>query len=389
MKKLKSTLEKPYAYFTLAALSGVLLYVILTNISSVFHIISLIFKFFSPVIIGAVTAYILNPVSVFFEKKLFKSVKSDSKKHICGVILTIICVILVLAVIIGSLIPSLLKSTSTLIENWDIYTLKAKEIIDNIKTFAISHKIKINFESLENITDNSFSKLIDVVKSNSKVILKTIGSIGSGVSDVAIGIIFGFCFLTSKRSILKLTENIRSAIFKKERIGKNNELIKRSNSIFLRYTECTLLDAFIVGAATLIFMLITGMPFAPLISLLVAVTNIIPTFGPMIGGAAGIFFLILDKPVNALWFFIFICILQGANGILLKPVLFKDSLGIPASRTLVLIIIGGKLLGIWGVILSIPVGAILGIIYNETVLPKLKKRKAEINKQNDNETAEK
>ncbi len=388
MKKIKAILEKPYAYFSVAALSGVLLYVILTNITAVFGAFAFIFKLFSPVIIGAVTAYLLNPICLFFENKLFKSVKSENKRHIYGIFLTIICVILFLSLILGSLIPSLLKSTSTLIENRDIYTLKAKQIISSVKNFAISHNIKFEFDGIENVTDNSFSKLIDIIKNNSKVILKTIGSIGSGVSDIAVGIIFGFCFLTAKKSILKVTENIRCAIFKKERIEKNNELIKRSNGIFLRYTEYTLLDALIVGIATLIFMLITGMPFAPLISLLVAVTNIIPTFGPMIGGAAGIFFLVLDKPLNALWFFIFICVLQGLNGMLLKPVLFKDSLGIPASRTLVLIIIGGKLLGIWGVILSIPVGAVLGIVYNETVLPKLKKRKEEINKQNCTETTE-
>jgi predicted PurR-regulated permease PerM len=112
---------------------------------------------------------------------------------------------------------------------------------------------------------------------------------------------------------------------------------------------------------------------------MMGILNIIPTFGPMIGGAIGIFVLVLDKPINALWFFIFICIWQSIDGMIIKPRLFKGSLGLPAVWTLVLIILGGKIAGMAGIILAIPIAAILVILYHETVEPRLNKRIGKLN----------
>ena len=193
------------------------------------------------------------------------------------------------------------------------------------------------------------------------------------------GIIFGFRFLGAKKTLLKFLDKIRRALHTNETIERNNQLFGRCHKIFVRYVGCTLLDACIVGVATLIFMLIMGMPYAPLIAVVVALTNIIPTFGPMIGSAIGIFFLILENPMQALWFFIFSCILQSIDGMVIKPRLFSNSLGIPAVWTLVLIILGGKIAGMLGIILAIPFAAIFVIIYQETIEPRLEKRTMKLN----------
>ena len=121
------------------------------------------------------------------------------------------------------------------------------------------------------------------------------------------------------------------------------------------------------------------MPYAPLIAVVCGVTNIIPTFGPMIGAAIGVFFIILENPVKALIFLAFICVLQSIDGMVIKPKLYSGSLGIPAIWTLLLIIFGGKVAGILGILLAVPFGAIFVIIYNETIEPKLEKRAEKIN----------
>ena len=122
-----------------------------------------------------------------------------------------------------------------------------------------------------------------------------------------------------------------------------------------------------------------GMPYAGLIAVMCALTNIIPTVGPMIGSAIGIFFLILDKPLNALWFFIFSCIWQSIDGMIIKPRLFKGSLGIPAVWTLVLIVLGGKVAGMLGILLAIPLAAIFVIFYQEVISPRIERRIAKVN----------
>ncbi len=379
MERLKNWFKKPWVGYACAGCIVVLLYELLEHAASVKAGIGAVWTFLSPIVIGVVVAYLFDPVSEFFKRKVLYKVKKDSARHIWGVLLTIICIVLILALLLVALVPSLVKSISKLIANWDSYADKLSQILNWADDFAKKHNINVDLSNVHNLIDNAVEKLFNVVKDNLKNILSTLGSIGSGVSNVAIGVVFGFCFLAAKKTLLDILGQIRGAIFKKERIEKNNQLLVRCHRVFIRYVGCTLLDALIVGVATLIFTLAAGMPYAPLIAAVVAITNIIPTFGPMIGAGIGIFFLILESPVKALIFFIFICILQSIDGMFIKTKLFSGSLGIPGVWTMMLIILGGKVAGMWGILLAIPAAAIFSIIYKETIEPRLDKREEKIN----------
>ena len=383
MKKLSKLLEKPWAAYAFAACSAVLLFVVLNHIQQLFGYLQATLKFFSPVITGVIVAYLFNPVSDFFERKCLKWIKKKSLRHAWAVVMALICLILVLATLLVALIPSIVESIKKLSENWGSYAEKVNMLVLRLTLFLNDHNIKLDFldgsVNVEKLIDTGINKLLDLAKNNSQSILSTVGSIGASVSNFVIGIVFGFCFLVAKDSLLRMFGQMRAAVFKKERIERNNELFSHCHRVFIRYVGCTLLDALIVGVAVLIFMLIMDMPYAPLIAAVVALTNIIPSFGPMIGAALGIFFLILDKPLNALMYFIFMGVLQSLDGMVIKPKLFKGSLGIPGVWTLVLLIIGGKIAGIAGIILAIPFAAIFVILYNETIAPRLKKRAEKIN----------
>ena len=382
MKRIKSFFTKRNTGYLVTACTAVLLYEFLEHLSVFKPFFTGLWSFISPVLIGIAIAYLFDPVADdFFEKRVLKKLKKESARHTWGIILTIVCILLIIALLLVALIPSLTKSISKLISNWDIYTQKLHSLIRKGDSFASAHNINIDITSIEAYLDNFAAKIMETVKNNSKTILGKLGEIGSGLSNFGIGVLFGFCFLGAKGTLLGFLERIRGAIHTKETIEKGNALLSRCHRIFIRYVGCTLLDAFIVGIVTLIFMLIMRMPYAPLIAVVVAVTNIIPTFGPMIGSVIGIFFLILENPMQALWFFIFSCILQAIDGAVIKPKLFKDSLGIPAVWTLVLIVIGGKIAGILGIILAIPFAAIFAIVYKETIEPRLEKRAEKLNSQ--------
>ncbi len=379
MKKVKQWFTKPWVGYATAACIAVVFYEVLEHFAAFKGAIGTVWTFLSPVVTGLVVAYLFDPVARFFENKVLKRMKKESARHLGGVILTVICLVLVVVLLLVALIPSLAKSVSTLVSNWDSYTEKLSSLIEKIAAFASSHGINIDLSSIENFIGNSMSKLLVVVKNNAKGILNTIGNIGSGISNFAIGVLFGFCFLAAKKTLLDTLAKVRGALYKKETIEKSDKLFARCHRIFIRYIGCTMLDALIVGIATLIFLLIARMPYAPLIAVVVAITNIIPTFGPMIGAVIGIFFLVLESPFKALVFFIFICLLQGLDGMVIKPRLFSGSLGIPAVWTMVLIILGGKVAGMIGIILAIPVGAIFAILFSETIEPRLKKRTEKLN----------
>lgn len=383
MKKFKAYLLNPWFAYTFAACSAVLLYTLLWHLPAVSHTIKAALSFLSPVIIGAVVAYLFNPVSVFFEDRVFKKMKSESGRHSLGVIMTLICVVLILVLLLVALIPSLVQSVNKLVSNRDVYMEKIDTLFVSIESFAQKKGINISVSNLYSLSEDALNKVVDYVKNNTNVILKTAGSIGTVITNIAIGFVFGFCFLAAKKTIIGILFKIRYAFVKKEKAEKNDYLWESCHKVFLRYFGCTLFDALIVGVSTLIFMLIFRLPYAPLIAVIVALTNIIPTVGPIIGGAFGVFFLILDRPINALWFLIFTCIIQMIDAFIIKPKLFKGSLGIPGVWTLVLIIVGSKIAGLLGVVLAIPFAAIGVIIYENIIVPKLEKRTEKINIKNE------
>lgn len=374
--RLRELLKKPWAAYTCATCTAVLLFVILNNLGTVGGILSWVWHLLVPVVVGAVTAYLFNPVSDFFERTMFKKVKKESSRHVLGVVMAIVCLALVLIILLVALIPSLAQSISKLVKNWDSYKLKLENVVKIVSDFFAKHGIKIQLAAT---VDNLMDKALTSIKSNYKSILGVISNVGAAVADFAIGIMFGFCFLIAKKSILGFFQKVRRATITEQRLEKERKLLDRSNKIFLKYVGSTLLDALIVAVCALICMLILKIPYAPLIAVVIGLTNIIPTFGPMIGAAVGVFFTILESPLKALIFLIMICTLQSIDGMVLKPKLFSGSLGIPAVWTLVLIILGGKIAGILGILLAVPFAAIFTIIYKETIVPKLEARRIKIN----------
>ena len=145
---------------------------------------------------------------------------------------------------------------------------------------------------------------------------------------------------------------------------------QKCRDIFSTYISSNLLDAAIVGAATAIFLAVMHMPHIFTISLIAGITNMIPTVGPVIGLIAGCLFLVFSKPINALWFLLFTIVLQLIDGYLIKPKLFGSSLGVPSILVLVATLVGGWLFGVWGILLAVPVAAILLMLWRERFRPQ-------------------
>lgn len=143
----------------------------------------------------------------------------------------------------------------------------------------------------------------------------------------------------------------------------------------IRYILCDLLDGMIIGVANAVFMLLVGYPYVPLISVVVGVTNLAPTFGPILGAVIGAGILLLVNPWYALVFLIFTIALQTVDGYIIKPKLFGNTLGVPSIGILVSIIVFGRMFGAIGVLLAIPFAAIIDYIYKDGILPKLESRR--------------
>ncbi len=149
--------------------------------------------------------------------------------------------------------------------------------------------------------------------------------------------------------------------------------LKNIGGIMVEYLMGTAIDSLIIGVITLIFMLVMKMPFSILISIVVGATNFIPTFGATLGALIGGVILFFNDPKLAMWFLIFTVVLQLVDGLFIKPKIFGKSFGVSGFLMLIVMVIGGGLFGVVGMILCVPVVAIVDYLYKNVYLPKKNK----------------
>ncbi|MDO5121206.1 MAG: AI-2E family transporter, partial [Erysipelotrichaceae bacterium] len=200
-------------------------------------------------------------------------------------------------------------------------------------------------------------------------------NIGSTIVNIVIGLIIALYLLLDKKRIMGSVSELRQALLTQESFEKHNAFFLRCHEILISYIGCNLLDGLIVGVVNAIVMMLLGMPYISLVSVVVGVTNLLPTFGPIVGAVIGAVILVFDSPINALYFLILTIILQTIDGYYIKPKMFGNTLGIPAVLTLISTIILGKIYGAAGILLAVPAMAIVMFLYREHFLPWLRKHK--------------
>ena len=363
--KLRDRKWYPYA---VAACIAVLLYVLLIRLPDVRKGIGKFIGYFRPVILGCVIAYIVNPLATLLSETMFRFIKKEKNRYTISCIVAFILVAALLVFSLMILIPQLISSIGTFIGNLDSY-------VESLGTWL--EKIGLSKDLLDLDSIIGSSKVEDstktIMESASTVLSKSM-SAGRGIARWLIAFMLAIYLLLAKGSLTKGAGRLIKAIFGEEKYAEITIFLTKSNDVFKRYIVFNLIDSAIIGALNFIFMMIMGMEYAGLITFVVALTNLIPTFGPLIGGAFGAFILLLVKPIHVLFFLGFTLLLQFLDAYFIKPKLFGDSLGVSGLWILIGVIVGGNMFGIVGILLSIPMVAILSFLYSRYLLPWLEKR---------------
>lgn len=377
MSRFKKALSNRWGAYTVAAIAGVVAYLTLMNLSSVLGWLSSAAQIISPIIIGVIIAYLVDLVVVFFENKVFKKVQRPKLRYVLSVVVSIILVLLAISLFFWLVLPEILTSITDFISNAQNYKSIIEENLAKLDEFAAQYNINLG---ATNWTANIYSqtnKFIAEFTQNLSRAMDTVLSVWNILLNAFIGVILAVYFLAGKKRLFRGIDTFRHALLTDEQYKKHTDFLRRSNSIFSKYISFTILEAIGVGIVNAVFMLIVGLPNVVLISVIVGVTNILPTFGPIVGGFMGAFILLLEDPMYALIFVIFTCVLQTIDGYVVKPHLFGDSMGLPSFISLISIIVGGKLFGPIGILISIPFTAVMAILYHESPLPWLRKKKQE------------
>lgn len=367
---LKNISKKPWYNGAVIACIGIILYCILMNLSAVISALSTFVGYFKTIILGAVFAYLLSPLAIFFSTKVFRGKMFDKTKWIFSVLLAVLVMLLALTLLVGTLLPQLIDSIVLLSANIDDYATSLMKMIEESSIYNL-----IDEESFMEFSQNSLSSVTNFVKENAGNIVSFAASSGKNIASIVIAMILAIYLLMDSRRVVNGTKQLFSLLLPERGYQFFRDFVVRCDDILISYVVQSLLDALIIGSANAVFMTFAGMPYVGLISVVVGVTNLIPNFGPIVGGAIGAFILILVKPMNALMFVIFCLILQTVDGYILKPRLFSDSLGVSGLLILSSTIVLGNMFSVIGILLSIPTAAVLSFVYHDYLLPWLRERK--------------
>ena len=293
--------EKPWYNQAVALCIAVILYVTLTNWGSVREGVGTFFHYFSPVILGVIIAYIVSPLSELYGRTLFCWIKKTRVKTFISNILAFITVILFLVFLLLMLVPQLIESVGTFAGNLDGYMASLHTWLDSLGVNASALDLDPFISSSEALIET----LTEFIKKNLSVILSTSVGVGKGAVQFLIAFFLSIYLLSDKARLKGGIKTLIKAAFSGMKAEKVIKVLRRCHGILKRYIVFNLLDSLIVGSANAIFMAIVGMPYVGLVSFVVAVINLLPTFGPVIGAVIGGFVLLMVNPWHALAFLIF------------------------------------------------------------------------------------
>ena len=377
MNRFKDLMQKRWFSNAVAGCITVAVFLLLSNLGSVWSSITNFIGYFSSVIGGVAMAYLMNPLAKLYDRKVFRHLKKASARWSLSVGLAVATVLLFVLLMLAILIPQLLESITNFVTNLGPYT---SSLLRKLNDFGLSisdpNKAKLMKELLAS-SEDILNKLVDYISSNFPKIISASTTAGKGVINWAIAFVISVYLLAAKSKIKKGVKKLMRVTMSRSVYKNAVDFLAHCNAILNRFVIFDIVDGFIVSIANAVMMAVCGMQYIGLVSVVVGVTNLVPTFGPLVGAVIGAFILLMVNPLHALIFLIFTIILQALDAWVIKPKLFGNSFGIPGLFILIAVVIGGRMFGVIGIVLAIPLVAIADYTYRDLLIPRLERSRRE------------
>lgn len=359
--------------------------VVVVRIEAVFDGIHDLIGIFEPILCGLIFAYLLNPIMNRVEKLLISllqnKVKNKDKLH--GIVrglsifVTLLFALFVIAILLYMILPELFDTISNVVKdlpgqferftNW-VTNLSINERMDGILAESLS--------SIGSYVED-WAKSNLLTKMDSVFSTVTVGVVGilNLIEDIFIGIIVSVYVLANKERFIGQGKKIIYALFKTKTANTTLEILRDSNQIFTGFLTGKVIDSFIIGVICFVCLSILQMPYTLLVSVIVGITNIVPFFGPYIGGAISVVLILLSDPKAGVVFVLFIIILQQIDGNLIGPKILGESTGLSAFWVIFSILVGSGLFGFIGMIFGVPTFAVIYHLLKKFIEKRLEKKK--------------
>lgn len=275
-------------------------------------------------------------------------------------LISLILLIALITVFLSFVLPQLIRSITSVI-NYISRFIKQNE--DYINSLLLKYEfLHIDGDSIAVAWDSIVSSQLGTLTSLLGNILEISGSVVNVLYTILVSFITSFYIMMDKEMIGTRIKKVGYSLMSTSKMGNLIYWTRRANHIFTGFISGKILDSLVIGLICYICMIIFGMQYPLLIACIIGVTNIIPFFGPFIGWLPCALILFIVKPLSALWFTVFILILQQIDGNVIGPHILGDYVGVSAFSIMVVIIIGSGLFGFVGMLLAVPVYALINAI---------------------------
>ena len=330
-------------------------------------------------LVGMLIAFIVSPlVNVMYMKVVLGILhrKSGKKSRMAAIFLSYLIVLGLLAVCLVYIIPQLISSLSELSGNiprmyeaFSDWVGKLSEEFTFLNNHVVTTFINNMYPKIMELSANMASKMIPWMYSFSLAVIQWL-------ITIVIALVVSVYLLADKQRIFRAIKRAAYAFLPERKVDGLVVVVKNCNDIFTGYVTAQALDALIVGLLCFLMMSLLRLPYALLISVIVAMTNMIPYFGPYIGAVPGICILAALRLKYGIMFAVMIFVLQQFDGLILAPRILGDSTGLRPILILFAITFGGAYLGVSGLFLGVPAVAVLQYLLNLLIARRIEKKRA-------------
>ena len=346
-----------------------------SELPAFFGILGTMARTLSPVLYGLGIAYLLDPIVGRVARFLFPHLKklvpekAETLARSLGILAALVLMVLVIWALIAMLLPQLLDSLNTLVGNMSTYYNTLSTWISDLMQRGDQELAGTTKQMLDQVY-NYLSKWLSsslLPKVQSLAVNLTTGVFGMARSilNLVIGVIISIYLLLGKQKFLAQAKKLCYAVLGVQRGGSVCNVCTFANQAFGGFIGGKIIDSLIIGVLCFIGLSILRMPYTLLISIIVGVTNIIPFFGPYIGAIPSALLLLVVNPMDCVYFIIFILVLQQLDGNIIGPMILGDATGLSGFWVVVAILIFGSFYGVLGMIIGVPLFAVIYKIVTE------------------------
>ena len=380
--------NKTFRKIFLGVAGCIILYWLLHETERLGAILGTAWSVLTPFIAGAAVAFILNVPMRGFER-LLRGIKRPGIRRALAILLTLLSVILVLVGVIWLLVPQMIDTIKSLVTSipgfFNRLQLQVKDFIADNPEMVAWLTENTDFENLDwsALFKNAASMLSNSLTAMLNGLFGVVINLSAGLFNGVLSFVFAIYSLARKEILARQCRRLLYAVLPEKASDEVIRILRMTNTTFSNFISGQCLEAVILGSMFAVAMAIFGMPYIPLVSVTIAVMALVPIVGAFVGCAVGAFFIMIQSPVMAFWFVIMFLVLQQLEGNLIYPRVVGTSIGLPGMWVLVAVGVGGDLFGIGGMLLMIPLSAVLYSLAREFTQKRLAKREIDPDKLTD------